>query len=123
MVGAGETRCELLMGILDSPLGKGVFPVSHRVYRQVVSHRGDGLRGLPVKGEVHRRETFRQGPRAVMCLVGRKGVEGCVEARCHWVYLQRGANNPKPRQSLSLGDLEGDHGEARFHRGDPGGGS
>jgi len=54
--------------------------------------------------------------------VGRKGGEGCVVARCCWVELRRGANNPKRRQSLWLGDQEGDQGEAGFHREDPGGG-
>jgi len=43
-------------------------------------------------------------------------------ARCCWVHLRRGADNPKRRLPLSLGDQEGDRGEARFHRKDPGGG-
>jgi len=52
--------------------------------------------------------------------VGRKGGEGCVETHCRRVYPRRGANNPKGRQSLSLGHQEGDWGEARFHCVDPG---
>ena len=54
--------------------------------------------------------------------MGRKGGDGCVEARCRWVYHRGGANNPKCCQSLSLGDQEGDREEARFHCEDPGGG-
>jgi len=34
-----------------------------------------------------------------------------------------GANNAKRRHPLRLDDREGDRGEARFHREDPGGGS
>jgi len=61
MVRARETRGEMIMHILE-PVGTGNGPVGHRPYRQVVSHKGDGPRGLPVQGEVHRPETLGQGP-------------------------------------------------------------
>jgi len=60
--GGGRGRREEVSidhGHLRQPAGQGNCPVSHRVYRQVVSQGGNGTRGHPVEGEVHRRETLR----------------------------------------------------------------
>jgi len=54
---------------------------------------------------------------------GQKG-RGRTRGGAPWLGLTlAGANNSKRHQPLSLGDQEGDRGEARFHREDPGGGS
>jgi len=49
-------------GYPRQPVGKRDGFVSHRVYRQMVPQGGDWSWGLPVDGEIHRRESPCQGP-------------------------------------------------------------